>query len=90
MANQLGVAQTHVPDVIDTTIGSLQHAVERINSAEYRLARIADRYVGSRPTPVPGLDKTAPVNPTVQGLLGDLGGSIERLFLELERLTDPR
>jgi hypothetical protein len=83
-------AQTHIADVIDGTISSLQNAVERINSIEYRLARLADRYVGSRPTPMPTIDKSAPVNPTVQMLLGDLGGAVERLFTELDRLNDAR
>lgn len=91
MSSQLGglATSTHVPDVIDTTIGSLQHAIERINSAEYRLARMADRYVGSTPKPV-NPDKASPNAPTIQGLLGDLGGSVERLFTELERFSEAR
>lgn len=81
---------THVPDVIDTTIGSLQHAIERIDSVGYRLNRLADRYVGSQPTPIPTDKANKASNPTVQSLLGDLGGAIERLFTELDRLNDAR
>lgn len=89
MSSQLGglATSTHVPDVIDSTIGSLQHAIERINAAEYRLARIADRYVGSTPRPV-NPEKSSPSVPTIQGLLGDLGGSVERLYTELNRLNE--
>lgn len=84
---EAGSAEAHVIDVIDTTIGSLQHAIERINSVEYRLRRIADRTVGSVPTPI--TDKVpTPREPTIQALLGDLGGSVERLFSELNRLND--
>lgn len=81
--------QAHVQDVIDTTIGSLQHAIERINSIEYRLRRIADRTVGQQPTPMTSTPAT-PREPTIQGLLGDLGGSVERLFTELNRLNEAR
>lgn len=86
-ANQPNVVgQAHVLDAVDDLLGSLQHAVERIDSAGYRIARIADRFFGHSPTPIPGPQKTAPVNPTVTMLLGDLGTSVERLFTELDRL----
>ena len=81
--------QAHVQDVIDTTISSLQHAIERINSVEHRLRRIADRTVGPQPTPMNSSPAT-PREPTIQGLLGDLGGSVERLFTELNRLNEVR
>lgn len=79
------VNSTHVPDVIDGVVGSLQHAVERIDSVGYRISRIADRIVGPTPQPVatPG---TSANNPTVESLISDLGRNIERLFTELSRL----